>query len=69
MFLGDPNLIKSYLDNPQVLDQMMLPYSNGMEAGLKVIKEHHFDARTHRGLDLVVKDVAKKEKARLFQSL
>ncbi|MEM7825885.1 MAG: hypothetical protein QW412_03445, partial [Candidatus Aenigmatarchaeota archaeon] len=63
------NLIKRLIkDDPQILDKMANPYQEKMEKALKGIKKFNFDPRTHKGLALMVKNEAKKEKANFFKA-
>ncbi|MGC8811969.1 MAG: hypothetical protein ACP5O8_00055 [Candidatus Aenigmatarchaeota archaeon] len=63
------NLIKRLVkDDPQILDKMANPYQEGMEKALEGIKKFEFDFRTHKGLALMVKSEAKKEKINFFKN-
>jgi len=63
------NLIKRLVkDDPQILDKMATPYQEKMEEALKGIKKFNFDPRTHKGLVLMVKSEAKKEKLNFLKN-
>ncbi len=63
------NLVKRLVKgDPQILDKMSAPYQEKMEEALKGIKKFKFDPRTHKGLALMVKSEAKKEKANFLKN-
>ncbi len=67
--LDKPMLSKILSENPQILDQLMKPYIDAMNRSLTIIRKHRFDGRTHQGFKMIINNSAKKEKARLFNSL
>lgn len=62
-------IIRTLKEEPTLLDRMSKPYEEEMEKSLEEIKRFNFDYRTHKGLALMVKREAKKEKANLLRNL
>jgi len=62
-------VIKVLKEDPTLLNRMAEPYEKELSESLKKIKRFNFDSRTHKGLALMVRSEAEKEKTNLLRTL
>ncbi len=68
-YLNRNIILRLLRENPGILNEMTDPYVQIMEKNLQTIKRYNFDKRSHQGLTLKVRQMAKKERIVLFKEV